>query len=193
MERKSNTELTYKDSNIFCDSRKINPVCATIENGIEFLFNEYKNGLSYSAINTVRSALSTAIILPERFLKGVFQSRPSFPRYQLTWNVSDVLSYLRTMEPAENLKLPDLSLKTVMLVTLLSGQRCQTVLALTVSGMKQTDNHITFELNTLLKTFRPGKHIEPLSFKSYPDDKLLCVVTCLKQYLPKNQSSARWE
>ena len=104
---------------IFCDSRKINPVCATIENGIEFLFNEYKNGLSYSAINTVRSALSTVIILPEgsfgshplviRFLKVVFQSRPSFPRYQSTWNVSDVFSYLRTMRPAENLKLPDLS------------------------------------------------------------------------------------
>ena len=68
-----------------------------------------------------------------------------------------------------------------MLVTLLSGQRCQTVHALTLSGMKQTDNHIAFELNTLLKTSRPGKHIGPLSFKSYP--KLLCVVTCLKQYL----------
>ena len=89
------------------------------------------------------------------------------------------------MGPAENLKLPDLSLKTVMLVTLLSGQRCQTVHALTLRGMKQTDNHITFELNTLLKTSRPGKHIEPLSFNSYPDDKLLCVVTCLKQYLQK--------
>ena len=70
-----------------------------------------------------------------------------------------------------------------MLVTLLSGQRCQTVHALTLSGMKQTDNHIAFELNTLLKTSRPGKHIGPLSFKSYP--KLLCVVTCLKQYLQK--------
>ena len=54
-----------------------------------------------------------------------------------------------------------------------------------LSGMKQTDNHITFELNTLLKTSRPGKHIEPLLIKSYPDDKLLCVVTCLKQYLQK--------
>ena len=115
----------------------------------------------------------------------MFQARPSFPRYQSTWNVSDVLSYLQTMGPAENLKLPDLSLKTVMSVTLLSGQRCQTVHALTLSGMKQADNHITFELNTLLKTSRPGKHIEPLSFKSYPDDKLLCVVTCLKQYLQK--------
>ena len=82
----------------------------------------------------------------------MFQSRPSFPRYKSTWNVSDVLSYLQTMGPTENLKLPDLSLKTVMLVTLLSGQRCQTVHALTLSGMKQTDTRTTCELNALLKT-----------------------------------------
>ena len=92
------------------------------------------------------------------------------------------------MGPAENLKLPDLSLKTVLLVTMLSGRRCQTVNALTLNGKKQTDNHITFELNTLLMTSRPGKHIEPLSFKSYPDVKLLYVVTCLKQYLQKTKS-----
>ena len=72
-----------------------------------------------------------------------------------------------------------------MLVTLLSGQRCQTVHALTLSAMKQTDTRTTFELNALLKTSKPGKHIEPLSFTSYPYDKLLCVVTCLKQYLQK--------
>ena len=87
-------------------------------------------------IYTIRSALSTVIILAEAsfcsypFLKVVFQSRPSFPRYQLTWNVSVVLSYSQTIGPGENLKRPDLSLKTVMLLMLvifLSGQRCQTV------------------------------------------------------------------
>ena len=175
---------------IFCVSREINPICANVENGIEFLFNEYQKGLSYSSINTIRSALPTVIVLPEgssgshplvsRFLKGVFRSRLSFTRYKLTWNVSDVLSYLQTKGPTENLKLPDFFLKTVMLVTLLSGQRCQTVHALTLSGMKQTDTRTTFELNALLKTPKPGKHIEPLSFTSYPDDKLLCVVTSLK-------------
>ena len=51
---------------IFCVSREINPICATIENGIEFLFNEYQKGLSYSTINTIRSALSTVTVLPEK-------------------------------------------------------------------------------------------------------------------------------
>ena len=97
------------------------------------------------------------------------------------------------MGPAEDLKLPDLSLKTVMLVTLLSGQQCQTVHALTLSSMKQTDNHITFELNTLLKTSRPSKHIEPLSFKSYPEDKVALCGDMPQAIFTENQSSARWE
>ena len=76
------------------------------------------------------------------------------------------------MGPAENLKLPDLSLKTVMLVTMLSGQRCQTVHALTFSGKKQMDNHITFELNTLLMTSRDlasisnHYHLNPIQMSS---------------------------
>ena len=124
---------------VFCCSRKINPVCGTVESGIEFLFTEYQRGLSYSVLNIIRSALSTVIFphnqsfgrhpLVSRFLKGVFES------YKVTWNVSSVLDYLRKMGPVEHLKLKALSLKTVMLVALLSGQRCQTVHALTLSGM----------------------------------------------------------
>ena len=192
---------------MFCSSRKINPVCATVANGVDFLFTEYEKGLSYSALNTIRSALSTVIFptnqsfgshpLVTRFLKGVFESRPSFPRYQATWDVSDVLTYLRTMGPVEELKLKALSFKTVMLVVLLSGQRCQTIHALTLSGMKQLDSQITFEVNTLLKTSKPGKHVQPLVFKAYPADKLLCVVTCLRQYLlqtsrVRNGSNKLW-
>ena len=67
-------------------------------------------------------------------MKGVLESLPSLPRYQATWNVSDVLNYLRTMGPVEELKLKDLTFKTVMLVVLLSSQRCQTVHAFTLSG-----------------------------------------------------------
>jgi hypothetical protein len=38
------------------------------------------------------------------------------------------------MGPVEELKLKDLTFKTVMLVVLLSSQRCQTVHAFTLSG-----------------------------------------------------------
>ena len=50
------------------------------------------------------------------------------------------------MGPVEELKLKDLTFRTVMLVVLLSGQRCQTVHALTLSGMEEVDDQITLEI-----------------------------------------------
>lgn len=141
----------------FCHSRNINPLSASIEDGLEFLYDQFTRGLSYSAINTARSALSIIILLPDggssgnhplviRFMKGVFETRPSLPRYRDIWDVSIVLDYLQTLFPLEQLNLRDITLKTVMLVTLPSGQRCQTVHALTVSGMRNSDDSVLFEI-----------------------------------------------
>jgi hypothetical protein len=52
-----------------------------------------------------------------------------------------------------------------------------------MSGMAQLNQQITFEINTLLKISKTGKHIASLVFKAYPADKCLCVATSLKQYL----------
>ena len=70
-----------------------------------------------------------------------------------------------------------------MVVALLSGQRCQTVHALRVSGMRITNDNVHFEISKLLKTSKPGKHQGYLELKSYPVEERLCVVTCLKQYV----------
>ena len=177
---------------VFCRSRGIDPISASLEDGLEFLHHQYQNGLSYSGINTARSALSTVIFLPDgssfgnhplvsRFLKGVFESRPSLPRYKHIWDVSVVLDYLKTLPSLEESNLKDIPHKTVMLVALLSGQRCQAVHALTISGMRTTSVTVHFEITKLLKTSKPGKHQGHLEFKSYPAD--LCVVTCLKRYV----------
>ena len=152
---------------MFCSSWDINPISASLKDGPEFLHDQYENGLSYSAINTARSALSTIIFLPDGssfgnhpfvtwFLKDVFESRPSLPRYKDIWNVSVVLDYLTTLSPLEELNLKDLTQKTVMLVTLLSGQQCQTVHVLTISGMRNTNDAVHFEITKLLKTSKPG-------------------------------------
>ena len=75
-----------------------------------------------------------------------------------------------------------------MLVTLLSGERCQTVHALTVSGTRNSDDSVRFEITKLLKTSKFGKHQGQLEFKAYPLDKRLCVVACLKEYVKKTES-----
>ena len=71
----------------------------------------------------------------------------------------------------------------LLLVALLSGQHCQTVHALTINGMRITNDTVHFEIAKLMKTSKPGKHQGHLELKSYPLDRCLCVVTCLRQYV----------
>ena len=83
------------------------------------LFNQ---GIGYGELNTARSALSTIVVLSNnasfgthplvcRFMKGVFEMRPSLPRYKDIWDASTVLEYLKTLHPPEDLTLKELTLK----------------------------------------------------------------------------------
>ena len=97
----------------------------------------YKRNLGYSAMNTLRSALSTFICidfkpvgshpLVVRFLRGVYMLKPAIPRNVVTWDASIVLNYLKTLSPVISLNLQELTFKTVTLTALLSSQRCQSM------------------------------------------------------------------
>lgn len=100
--------------------RHINPLQATLQDGINFLGDLFATGVGYSCINTARSALSSIIVLPgsvhfgshqvvTRFVKGVFETRPSLPQYKEIWDVNSVLKALATWTLGV-----ELSLKNVM-------------------------------------------------------------------------------
>ena len=100
----------------FCAQKVIPEEDASIEHGIDFLASLYEEGLGYSAINTARSALSSVLTLPgnvtfgkhplvTRFIKGVFELKPSLPRYNHIWDVSVVLEHLKTLKPVASLDL----------------------------------------------------------------------------------------
>ena len=99
---------------------------------IQFLTTLFEKDLSYSLLNTARSALSTIITvdgvsigcypLVVRFLKGVFNLRPPVPRYKEVWDLSIVLRFLKTLTPVASLTLKNLlSLKLVMLLSLVTA------------------------------------------------------------------------
>ena len=111
-----------------------------------FLLTLFNSGLSYSSLNTARSALSS--ILPSidgipvgqhpfviRFLKGVFESRPVMPHYTAVWDVNQVLDYLKTLSPVNEISLESLTLKLTMLLALVTAQRGQSLLFLNVDSM----------------------------------------------------------
>ena len=167
-------------------------ILTSVSEGVHFLGVLFNAGLSYSAICVARSALSSYLDCKyaaqfgehkrvRQFLKGVFEKRPALPKYSSTWDVDTVLQYLELHYPHDELTLKKLSYKLVMLLALLSGQRCQTLHCLSVSSMKISDSKCVFTVDVLLKQSRKGKHLVPLEFLAFLQNEKLCIVSVLKE------------
>ena len=181
----------FKD---FCHANTIDHIRASVSHGLKFLTMLYHSGLGYSGINTARSALSSVIILKDgitfgkhplvcRFMKGVFQLRPSLPRYTTTWDINIVLTWCKTL-PLALIKLTPLTHKLTVLLALLTSQRVQTLQAITLQSLHIDENCVTIYVNKLLKTSRPGTHLGPITLQAYTDMDL-CVVKHMAVYLHK--------
>ena len=165
---------------------------------LDFLTLLYQQGLRYSAVNTARSALSSYITLENgtcvgkhplvsRLLKGIFQEKPPRPKYTEIWNASIVLSYLQSLSPVDKLYLKELTLKLLVLILLVSGQRVQTVHFLSIDHMVSANNCYTFQIVDHLKQSRPSVKNLLVELRPFKDETL-CVVRTLKEYLTRTQS-----
>ena len=86
----------------FCGERNVNIMSPYIINFMTMCMDELK--LGYSALNTVRTSLSSFIMIDShsigshpiisRFMKGVFQIKPAIPKNIVIWDTSIVLAYL---------------------------------------------------------------------------------------------------
>lgn len=181
----------------YCNEHNLTTSQISLNNGIEFLADLYQRGLGYSAINTARSALSTIISTPNgtfgnhplvvRFMKGVFEMKPSLPRYTKTWDVGTVLTYLAKLPPNLSLTLQQLTMKLTMLLSLITGQRCQTLSKLDTKFMQSQPERYIFTIRETLKTSRPGRHVDPIELVAYNSDERLCVVKLITLYLEKTK------
>ena len=151
----------------FCLSRQNSFMRAPVSLVLDFLHDLYDKGYSYSSLNTARSAISALCTADNtdvsqnigkhplicRFLKGVFNEIPPIPKFQEVWPVEQVLDYLEQLTPLHSLKLKDLTMKLVMLIALVTGQRCQTLSYLDISGehMKKFPTYFSFSLSGHLK------------------------------------------
>ncbi|CAC5405920.1 unnamed protein product [Mytilus coruscus] len=117
-----------------------------------------------------------------RFMKGIFNLRPSLPRYTFTWNVGTVLKYLSQLYPNENLSLKMLTLKCIALFALSSAQRSQTLVNLDLRFVSVTDNSLIFKIPVLLKTTKPNKSNVDVIIHKYQKQEN-CPVRCIKHYI----------
>lgn len=183
---------------VFCTQKHCDVLSPSLPIALDFLSMLYEKGSSYSAINTARSMLSSILQLDinsstpfgqlpivRRFMKGVFELRPALPRYKSIWDLSIVFNYFRGRPSAPELSLKDLTLKLTFLLSLLSGQRCQTIKYLTTENMELTTNECVFKVMEKVKQTRVGTHIQPIVFKPYPNEEKLCVIAHLKEYIKR--------
>lgn len=85
--------------------------------------------------------------LVTRFMKGIFNKRPCFPKTSVSWDTSLVLNYLQ-----------NLTLKAVMLTALLTGQRTQNVHLLSIQNMTVTAKFYTFRIGEIVKQEKTASH-----------------------------------
>ena len=157
------------------------------------------NGLGYSPLNTVRSAMSSLGIsfnrisvgahpLIVRFMKGVFNLRPPGSRYSYIWDVDKVLMYLRKLSPVDTVSLKDPTLKLTMSMALVNTARCQTLHLLSVKQFKKLRSEFVFHLDGSLKQSRPDAEFSLFHLIAYPPDSRLCVYTVLKEYIARTKN-----
>lgn len=145
---------------------------------MESIAELYDSGMGYSAINTAKSVVSSIVALVCRFLKGVFELKPSLSKYKDIWDVNAALQ-LSSLHPHSE----DLTCKTTMLLALLSGLICQTLHLLSVRGMVLKHNSCVFTIHKRLKNSLPGEHVSALTLTAYSADNRLCPIVYLSDYV----------
>lgn len=117
-----------------------------------------------------------------QLLKGIFNSRPPQPRYSFTWDVSVVVEYIRGLGLNTSLSLKLLTQKLAMLLALTSAERSSELAAHDLRFRRFYPEGVVFNLPCLTKSIRTGKNLKQSFHASFPEDKNLCVVECLKEY-----------
>ena len=178
-----------------CDLHKIEPFMASHQQGAEFLVDLFsQTTLGYSALGTVRSALSSVLPmengmtfgknkLVSRLMKGIFRKRPALPKYTVQWDVGIVFRHFMSCSELGEISLEFQVMKLALLFCILSGQRTQSLGELRLENMHLDNSRAIFYISEILKTTRPTFHTESLDLKSFPLNKVLCPVSCLLQYL----------
>ena len=145
-----------------------------------FLLSQFKKGYCTSTINAMRSSINffTLSILDlensnliKRLFKFFYKQRPLQPRYSSFWSVEQLLNFLKTWYPLEDLSLKQLTLKTIALIALSSSDRGQTIHKASILDMEVSNNKIIFIIRDKLKNTR--KFLKPT------------IITCVNSSIPE--------
>ncbi|XP_050311935.1 uncharacterized protein LOC126747394 [Anthonomus grandis grandis] len=182
-----------------CTIKNKNPHSMNFNSILDFIVEQFNLGLSYSSLNSYRSAFILIFTFNEsekkilkRFFKGLYNRNPVRPRYSATWDPHPVLEYLSTLFPLESLSFKDLSLKLTTLLLLTSGQRIQTLSKITLKNIKQKSDAIEIRISDRIKTSGLGKKQPFLVFPYFKNKPELCIASTIKHYIKVTETRRRF-
>lgn len=178
----------------FVTKRNISVVDPPITQVAAFLRTIHEGGVAHGAVNTARSALSLILRKIDFkevgkhtelcwLVKAVYEKKPPQPKYNTFWDVSKVFRLFNSWPEPNYLSLKNLTAKLTVLLLLVTSQRGQTILNLSVKGMSLAKEHAVFRMDKLLKHNRLGDPLDTIFLQSYEKNHKLCVVRTLKTYL----------
>ena len=194
---RSSTHKTYNSSwnrwCRWCSGRKIDPLHTSISDILTFLTEAFNKGLAYRSLNVLRSAISSTHPAIDgyhvgqhpyvtRLLRGALNSRPPKPRYTHTWNVDVMVKYIVSLDKNRSLALKVISMKLVTLFALTCPERISALATLDLRHCSIHPEGVSFKLTTPRKSGSADKLAEAF-FARFDQDKRLCSVECLRQYL----------
>ena len=114
----------------YCQQQQIDILAPSLPQLLDFPTIQ-SNKLGHSPLGTTRSALSSFIIvdgckpgehpLVLRYTSGVFNRKPTFPRYVYVWDPQTVLTHLKGYPDIKRMTLKHLTFKMTVLMTLVSA------------------------------------------------------------------------
>ena len=84
--------------------------------------------------------------------------------------------------------LKSLILKLLMLLLLVTGKRGQTIHMISWDGMTLTESYCKFQILHHTKTSKPGNESSCILIRAYNQDKKICPVATLFEYLKRTKS-----
>ena len=187
----------------WCAEQNVDPVRCNVNWILDFLVFLFESGYEYRTICTYRSAISALHNNIEgrpvgehpqvsSLITGVFNNRPPQPKYNFIWDVQLVLDYLKKELPNNNdLSDKRLIFKVAMLLGLTSASRVRGLHILDTRFMVRTAQKYVFKFHKLHKSWRQGQNPATLEFAAFSQDKDLCVVSALDEYLNRTEEWRR--
>ena len=183
----------------FCQSKSLDPINAPLQMIASFLAGRfYDDNLSYSSVNVLRSAISATHSYIDnvpvgqhpflcRMLKGVYNIRPPKVKLVKSWQVSTVISSLKTWDIAHKLTLRLLTFKTVFLLALVSLKRANELHRIVIDPdfFQLSSRRFRAQPTGLGKTDRPKHLTPPIDIKAFCEDPRVDPVYYLNCYVKR--------